>query len=130
MRLFLGFVICREGWMQKGHSVKTSDIQGYVMTNATRILSGIHVFAVLALLAGCQSVPTPTWDLPVGIKTLPANGYPMSYLERGDGPTVVLVHGALSDYRYWTPQISSLSSHFRLIAVSLRHYYPERWNGN
>jgi pimeloyl-ACP methyl ester carboxylesterase len=92
-------------------------------------LSGIHVFALIILLAGCHSVASPAWDLPVGVKTLPANGYPMAYVERGDGPIVVLVHGALNDYRYWTPQISSLSPRYRLISVSLRHYYPERWNG-
>jgi pimeloyl-ACP methyl ester carboxylesterase len=99
------------------------------MTDARRSLSSIHVVALIALLAGCQSAPSPSWNLPEGVRTLPANGYPMAYLERGSGPTVVLVHGALNDYRYWTPQMSSLSSRYRLIAVSLRHYYPERWNG-
>lgn len=72
---------------------------------------------------------SPAWNLPDGVKTLAANGYPMSYLARGSGPTIVLVHGSLSDYRYWTSQISSLSAHYRVIAVSLRHYYPERWDG-
>jgi hypothetical protein len=37
----------------------------------------------------------------------------MAYYDRGLGPTVVLVHGSLSDYRYWMPQISSLSPHYR-----------------
>lgn len=72
---------------------------------------------------------SPTWTLPAGVKTLPVNGYPMAYFERGSGPTVVLVHGSMSDYRYWMPQILSLSSRYRVIAVSLRHYYPEPWNG-
>ncbi len=80
-------------------------------------------------LAACQTIPQPGWDLPVGVRTLPANGYPMAYVERGSGPTVVLVHGALWDYRYWEPQTTSLSPRFHIIAVSLRHYYPERWNG-
>ena len=73
--------------------------------------------------------PSPAWSLPAGVKTLPVNGYPMAYFERGSGSTVVLVHGALNDYRYWMPQISSLSPRYRIIAVSLRHYYPERWDG-
>ncbi len=72
---------------------------------------------------------SPAWSLPDGVKTLPANGYPMAYLDRGLGPVVVLVHGSLGDYRYWTPQVTSLASRYRLIAVSLRHYYPERWDG-
>ena len=91
-------------------------------------MSNAFIRAPILLLAACQSVG-PSWDLPTGVKTLQANNYPMAYLERGAGSTVVLVHGALNDYRYWDPQVSSLSSRFRLIAVSLRHYYPERWNG-
>jgi pimeloyl-ACP methyl ester carboxylesterase len=53
----------------------------------------------------------------------------MSFLESGTGEPVVLVHGALSDYRSWTAQTASPPHGFRLIAVSLRHHYPEPWNG-
>jgi esterase len=104
--------------------------------------SGVEAVVMLLILSMCQFAaaqeqkdianaksPGPTWSLPAGVKTLTANGYPMAYFERGSGPTVVLVHGSLNDYRYWMPQISSLSSRYRIIAVSLRHYYPERWNG-
>jgi len=73
--------------------------------------------------------PGLAWSLPSGVKALPTNGYPMAYFERGSGPTVVLVHGSLNDYRYWMPQVSSLSTRYRIVAVSLRHYYPERWDG-
>jgi esterase len=104
--------------------------------------SGVEAVVMLLIMSMCQFAaaqeqkdianaksPSPTWSLPAGVKTLTANGYPMAYFERGSGPTVVLVHGSLNDYRYWMPQISSLSSRYRIIAVSLRHYYPERWNG-
>lgn len=100
------------------------------MKRATRGFCLIYAFASLAALAGCQTVQTPHWDLPPGVKTLPVNGYPMAYVERGSGPTVVLVHGAINDYRYWTPQLESLSPRFRLVSISLRHYYPEPWNGD
>jgi pimeloyl-ACP methyl ester carboxylesterase len=53
----------------------------------------------------------------------------MAYSEHGAGETVVLVHGSLSDHRYWSPQLSPPLPSFRLIAVSLRHFYPEPWNG-
>jgi hypothetical protein len=81
------------------------------------------------VLAGCQMVQVPAWTLPEGVKTLSVNGYPMAYIERGSGPTVVLVHGALNDYRTWAPQVEPLSSRFHVVAVSLRHYYPEPWKG-
>jgi pimeloyl-ACP methyl ester carboxylesterase len=85
--------------------------------------------ALIISLAGCQTVQQPDWQLPPGVKTLTTNGYPMAYVERGAGPTIVLVHGSLNDYRYWTRQLEILSSRFRVVSVSLRHYYPERWNG-
>lgn len=99
------------------------------MKRAIRRSFLISIFAFVVVLGACQTVPKPDWELPSGVKSLPANGYPMAYLERGSGPTVVLVHGSLNDYRYWTPQIESLSSRFRIISISLRHHYPEPWKG-
>src|SRR4051794_13632043 len=87
-------------------------------------------FGVMAaFLLGASEPGQLTWELPAGVKTLTVNGYPMAYVERGAGPTLVLVHGAVSDYRTFAPQITSLSPRVHVIAVSLRHYYPERWNG-
>ena len=37
---------------------------------------------------------------------------------------MVFVHGSLCDYRYWDPQLASLSAHYRCIAPSLSHYWP------
>lgn len=71
----------------------------------------------------------PSWAVPPDASTVVVNGYPMAYVERGAGETVVFVHGSLSDYRYWMPQLSPLLAGFRLVAVSLRHYYPEPWDG-
>jgi pimeloyl-ACP methyl ester carboxylesterase len=69
------------------------------------------------------------WNLPTGVKCLPVNDYPMAYMEGGKGPTVILVHGALADYRYWAPELVSLSAKMRIVTVSLRHHFPERWDG-
>lgn len=63
------------------------------------------------------------------IKTLRVNQYDMAYVERGSGEPLILVHGALSDYRTWLPLLNEFSESNRTIAVSLRHYYPERWDG-
>lgn len=53
----------------------------------------------------------------------------MAYLERGQGMPLMLVHGSLSDYRVWALQMESFSVGYQTIAVSLRHCYPECWDG-
>jgi len=89
---------------------------------------------ILVLFASLCAVPCAAFaaartDLPPDVKTLPVNGYDMAYVERGSGPVLVLVHGALSDYRTWAALMNDLTAENRVIAVSLRHYYPERWDG-
>ena len=39
------------------------------------------------------------------------------------------MHGSLNDHRFWAPQMDAFGSKFRAVAVSLRHYWPERWDG-
>jgi esterase len=87
------------------------------------------LLVMLALLSAPQTVAAPPWALPPGVKTLEVNGYPMAFLESGTGESVVLVHGSGADYRNWRRQVESPPRGFRLIAVSLRHYFPERWDG-
>ena len=53
----------------------------------------------------------------------------MAYQEQGSGAPLVLVHGSLNDYRVWAAQAPEFARTYRVLAVSLRHYYPERWNG-
>jgi pimeloyl-ACP methyl ester carboxylesterase len=90
----------------------------------------IRIFIVmLGLLLTGHRVEAAPWTLPAGIKTLEVNGYPMAFLESGTGEPVVLVHGGGTDYRTWRRRVESPPPGFRLIAVSLRHYYPERWDG-
>lgn len=83
----------------------------------------------LALGSANPQTITRTWDLPTGVKALNVNGYDMAYVERGSGIPIVLVHGAGTDHRFWRLQMEPLGEHYRVIAVSLRHYYPEPWKG-
>ena len=87
----------------------------------------LHLVSSVALVLPLQAAPTRT--LPDGIKSIEVNGYHMAYQEKGSGVPLVLVHGAMSDYRTWSGQVPEFAKKFRVIAVSLRHYFPEKWNG-
>lgn len=67
------------------------------------------------------------------MQTFNVNGYDMAYLEVGkakDGsPPLVCVHGTLGDFRTWYAVLGPLSKKHRVIAVSLRHFFPEHWDG-
>jgi esterase len=61
--------------------------------------------------------------------SLRVNETDMAFVERGAGAPMVLVHGTLGDYRSWALQMEPFGAHYRTIAVSLRHCWPERWEG-
>ena len=63
------------------------------------------------------------------MQTLHVNGYDMAYLEVGRGPPLVCVHGTLGDFRTWSAVLGPLSKTRRVISVSLRHFFPEHWDG-
>jgi esterase len=63
------------------------------------------------------------------MQTLRVNGYDMAFLEVGNGPPLVCVHGTLGDFRTWSAVMGPLSKSFRVIALSLRHFFPEHWDG-
>jgi pimeloyl-ACP methyl ester carboxylesterase len=63
------------------------------------------------------------------MRFLRVNGHEMAYVEEGSGAPLLLVHGALADLRFWAPQVRAFGRRYRAIAVSLRHHWPERWDG-
>ncbi len=58
------------------------------------------------------------------LKKTKINGAQLAYVDVGKGQPIVLVHGALSDYRQWAPQIEALSKRYRVVAYSRRYHYP------
>jgi pimeloyl-ACP methyl ester carboxylesterase len=95
-----------------------------------RYVLGLLLFGIVSsnaqLLA--QEI-TPSWPIPSELKWEAVNGYPMAYRDAGKGTPIVLVHGSTNDYRAWNAQFNVFSETHRVIAVSLRHFYPERWDG-
>jgi len=63
------------------------------------------------------------------LQTVNINDYAMTYTEYGQGTPLVLVHGSLCDCRYWKAQMGPLGRSFRVLAPSLRHYWPQEWDG-
>ena len=63
------------------------------------------------------------------MQSLRVNGYDMAYFDVGEGRPLVCVHGTLGDFRTFFPVMGPLSKQHHVIAVSLRHFFPEHWDG-
>jgi pimeloyl-ACP methyl ester carboxylesterase len=57
------------------------------------------------------------------------NGHDMAYIEVGEGRLLICVHGTLGDFRVWSPVLGPLSQRHHVVAPSLRHFFPEHWDG-
>lgn len=70
--------------------------------------------------------PARAADLPVphyAVAALPG-GVRLHYMEAGSGPTVVFVHGSLSDYTYWQAEVEAFAAHYHVVAYSRRYDFP------
>ena len=92
-------------------------------------IRNLYVFVVSLFITLLLLPAANTGELPPGVRALPVNGYDMAYVENGGGRPLIMVHGALTDYRSWSAQMEALGRSNRAVAVSLRHYFPERWDG-
>lgn len=74
----------------------------------------------------CQAEMTPVR------KTYRVNGYDLSVLEAGETTALplLLVHGSLCDQRIWSAQMAAFAGRYRVLALSLRHFWPEHWDGS
>jgi hypothetical protein len=57
-------------------------------------------------------------------RNIRVGGMSFAYVDLGSGPTVVLIHGSISDYREWSKQMEALAKHHRVIAYSRRYHWP------
>ena len=87
-----------------------------------------------AALAACRPVVRPPAPAEaagaaqaaeeLALQKVTVNGAELHYVEQGQGTPLVLVHGGLSDYREWGPQMARFAQDHRVIAYSQRYYYP------
>jgi pimeloyl-ACP methyl ester carboxylesterase len=71
-----------------------------------------------------------SWPIASNLSVIDVDGYPLTYVERGTGVPLILVHGSTADYRAWNTVLEPLAARYRVIAPNLRHYYPEPWKGD
>ena len=83
------------------------------MRKCRTILSVVLVLTVFSVADSFQKT-----------KKISVNGLSLTYLERGSGPLVILIHGSVSDYREWSRQIDPLAQHYRVVAYSRRYHWP------
>ena len=57
------------------------------------------------------------------------NDCDMTFIEVGNGRPLVCVHGTLGDFRVWSPVLGPLSRTHKVVSLSLRHFFPESWDG-
>ena len=77
-----------------------------------------------AVTPPARTLPPPPVPFAGRVKKTRVNGVQIAYVEIGRGEPVVLVHGALADYREWAPQIEALAKHHRVVTFSRRYHYP------
>jgi pimeloyl-ACP methyl ester carboxylesterase len=83
--------------------------------------------AGLVLLLATLPFPLPSQQPDGRVQSVLANGYRFAYVESGSGRPVVLVHGALGDYRSWDSVAKASGTSAHLIAYSRRYHAPNPW---
>lgn len=86
----------------------------------------LFTFACAPFLSAWQSSQAQKVDQPLA-KQISVNGTTIRYWEQGRGVSVVFVHGAISDHRYWEPQREAIAKKYRFIALDRRYFGTAPW---
>jgi hypothetical protein len=82
------------------------------------MVQGRVVLAAAALVAACTQAPPKSGSESGTVSS--ADGVPIAYEVRGQGPTtLVFVHGWSCDRNYWRHQMDGFQGEYRVIAVDL-----------
>ena len=95
------------------------------------MIKPVIAFAVafVVLLSGCQSLRDRPAETP-SVKQMAVNATNISYLEQGNGASVVFVHGAFQDHRIWETQREAIAKRYRFIAIDQRYFGVAPWSDN
>lgn len=84
----------------------------------------VQIFLLILLVTGCTSTPPVTpqqIDLfkRHAVHTTTVNGHTLAYLDEGQGPPLILIHGFGGSMWQWEQQQEALAQHFRVITLDL-----------
>jgi pimeloyl-ACP methyl ester carboxylesterase len=88
-----------------------------VKTGKDHLMTRLYLLVAAILLLGASAGARAQEGVEPTAKDATVLGYKMHYLEAGRGEPVILLHGSGGEGARWMPQIRSLSSDFRIIAI-------------
>lgn len=93
------------------------------MKRARRAAAGFALALAAALSSGCATFHQGAMPgEPRGSTFMKIGGARIRYIDEGEGPPVVLVHGFASSLDAWTPMLAELEKRHRVIALDLKGF--------
>ena len=86
----------------------------------TQLLQMTFLLIALMCIAACQPSETSVKNGEPVSGMAPANNVELHYEIYGDGTPLILLHGGLGHSGHWTNQLSTLSEHYKVIAIDSR----------
>lgn len=85
----------------------------------------VCVIITASLLAACGSSRLDANG--PQIRQINVNGVSLRYEQQGEADTVVLVHGAVADFRGWDATRDAVAAHYHVLAASNRYFGTGPW---
>jgi non-heme chloroperoxidase len=83
------------------------------------IMAVIGFAASIVLMSDAGAAPA--------LKKAMIRGAELTYIEDGNGESVVFVHGAISDWRTWEDVRPFIAKKYRFVSYSRRYHFPNVW---
>lgn len=99
-------------------------LPAWLVRRSTVAPTSLAMFCLAAVfMSGCAASPQiPPWFDAIQrfpVKTASVNGHRIAYLDQGQGPTLILIHGYGGSMWQWEYQQNPLAAHFRVITPDL-----------